>query len=56
MLNCYEKLNAFKDKLPLWCRRLKGRNYSNFPSFEEIVDDSESSSLIPSFCDEIVAH
>jgi len=48
-------LNAFKDKLFLWCRRVKGGNYSNFPSLE-IVDDSESSTLIPSVCEEIVAH
>ncbi|XP_037800341.1 protein ZBED8-like [Penaeus monodon] len=55
MLNCYEKLNAFKDKLYLWCRRVKKGNLSNFPSLER-GDDSESSSLIPSVCGEIVAH
>lgn len=55
-MNCYEKLNAFKDKLYLWCQRVKKGNLSNFPSLEETVDDNESSSLIPSVCGEIVAH
>ena len=54
--NCYEKLNAFKFKLSLWCRRMKRGKYSNFPSPEETFDDNESSSLIPNICEEIVAH
>jgi len=54
-LNCYEKLNALKTKLSLWCQRVKIGNYSNFASLEEIVDDSESSSFIPSVYEEILA-
>jgi len=38
ILNFYEKLNAFKDKLSLWCQGLKRGTYSNFPPLEEIVD------------------
>ena len=49
-----EKLNAFKEKLHLWCRRDKRGNLSNFPSLEEMVDDDES--LIPSVCEEILDH
>jgi len=56
MLNCYDKLNAFKNKLSLWCRRVKRGNYSNFLSLEEIFDDNGPSSLIPSICEELVAH
>ncbi|CAM1323965.1 ZBED8 (predicted) [Pycnogonum litorale] len=54
ILKCCEKLNAFKEKLPLWCRRVKRGNLSNFPTLEEMVDDNES--VIPSVCEEIVAH
>jgi len=35
---------------------MKRRNYSNFRPLEEIVDENESSSLIPSVCEEIVAY
>jgi len=48
ILNCSEKLTAFKDKLPLWCRQAKRGHYSKFSLLEEIVDDNESSNLIPS--------
>ena len=44
---CCERLNAFKEKLHLWCRIKRG-NLSNFPSLEEMVGDDES--LIPSVC------
>ena len=54
ILKCREKLNAFKEKLHIWCRRVKRGNLSNFPSLIEIVDDDES--LIPSVCEEIVDH
>ena len=64
MMNCYEQINAFKDKLYLWCskkekkkeRKKRGGGDYNFPSPEEIVGGNESSSLIPSVCGEIVAH
>jgi len=56
ILNCYEKLNAIKEKLSLWWRQVKRGNYSKFSSIEDIVDSSESSSLIPSVCEEIVAY
>jgi len=36
-LNFYEKLNVFKDKMFLLCRRVKRGNYSLFPSLEEII-------------------
>ena len=49
MLKYCEKLNAFKEKLHLWCRRVKRGNLSNFPSLEEMTDDDES--LIPSVCE-----
>ena len=55
-LNCYKKLDAFNNMLCLWCWRVKRGNVSNFPSLEEIVDDIESSGLIPSVSKEIVAH
>jgi len=35
---------------------VKRGNYFNFLSLEEIVDDNESSSLIPSVCEDIVAY
>jgi len=35
---------------------MKTGNNSNFPSFEEIVGDNESSSLIPGVSEEIVAY
>lgn len=54
ILKCCEKLKAFKEKLHLWCRRVKRGNLSNFPSLEEMVDEDES--LIPSVCEEIVNH
>jgi len=40
-LNCYESLNAFKNKLSLWCQRVKRGNYSNFPAVKEIVENNE---------------
>ena len=56
--NCYKKLHVFKDNLSLclWCRRATRRNYSNFSSLGKIVDDNESSSWIPSVCEEFLAH
>ena len=67
ILKCREKLNAFKEKLHLWCPQVKkGNVYKlkrtistsggklHFPSLEEIVDDDES--LISSVCKEIVDH
>ena len=54
ILKCREKLNAFKEKLYLWWRRVKRSNLSNFSSLEEIVDDDES--LIPYVCEESVDH
>ena len=39
ILKCGEKLNAFKEKLHIWCRRVKRGNLSNFPSLVEMVDD-----------------
>ena len=54
ILKCREKLNAFKEKLHIWCRRVKRGNLSNFPSLVEMVDDDES--LISSVCEEIVHH
>jgi len=56
ILNCYEKLNAFKYKLSLWSRRVKRGSHSNFPTLEEKAYDNESLSLIPSVCEETVAH
>ena len=56
ILNCYEKINAIKEKLSLWWRQVKRGNFSKFSSIEDIVDSSESSSLIPSVCEEIVAY
>ena len=53
-LECHETVNAFKEKLHLWCRRVKRGNLSNFPSLEEMVDDDES--LIPSVREETVDH
>jgi len=38
------------------CWRVKKGNYSNFPSLEEIVDNNESLSVMPSICEKIVAH
>ena len=38
-------LNAFKEKLHLWCRQVKRGNLSNFPSLEEVTDEHKS--LIP---------
>ena len=32
IFNCCEKLNAFEEKLHLWCRRVKRGNLSNFPN------------------------
>ena len=54
ILKCREKLNAFKEKLHIWCRRVKRGNLSNFSSLVEMVDDDES--LILSVCEEIVDH
>ena len=56
MLNCYEKLNAFKEKLRVWSIRVKRGNLSNFPSLEETVVDKESPDLIPCVAAEVVAH
>ena len=42
ILKCCEKLNVFKEKLNLWCRRIKRGNLSNFPSLEEMTDEDES--------------
>ena len=39
ILKCREKLNAFKEKLHLWCPQVKNDNLLHFPSLEEIVDD-----------------
>ena len=55
ILNCYEKLYAFNDKLPLCCRLVKRWNYSIFTGLKKI-DDNQSSNLISSVCKEIVAH
>ena len=52
ILKCREKLNAFKEKLHIWCRRVKKSNLLNFLSLVEMVDDDES--LIPSVCKKIV--
>ena len=54
ILKCCKKLNAFKEKLHIWCRRVKRGNLSNFFSLVEMVDDNES--LIPNVCEEIVDH
>ena len=40
ILKCRE--NAFKEKLHIWCRRVKNGNLLNFPSLVEMVDDDES--------------
>ena len=48
ILKCREKLNAFKEKLHIWCRRVKRGNLSNFSSLVEMVVNDES--LIPSVC------
>jgi len=56
ILNSIRKINALRDKLSLWSRRVKTGNYSKFPSFEEIVDDIESSSSVSSGCEEIMFH
>ena len=54
ILKCYEVLNAFKEKLHLWCRRVKRGNLANFRSLEEVTDEDES--LIPSVREEIMNH
>ena len=54
ILKCREKLNAFKEKLHIWCRRVKRGNLTNFSSLVEMID--EDGSLIPSVCEEIVDH
>ena len=48
------KLNAFEEKLHIWCQLVTRGNLSNFLSLEETVD--EDVSLIPSECEEIVNH
>ena len=53
ILNCYEKLYSFKDKLSLWYRGVNRENCYNFISLGDIVDDNEFSSLIPSVCEEL---
>ena len=45
-------LNAFKEKLLIWCRRIKRGSLSNFPSLEEVTDKDES--LIPNVRVEII--
>ena len=37
ILKCREKLNAFKEKLHIWYRRVKRGNFSNFFPLEEMV-------------------
>ena len=54
ILKCCEKLNAFKEKLFLWRRRVERGNLSNFPSLEKMVDDNGS--IFPTVPEEIVAH
>ena len=53
ILKCREKLN-FKEKLHIWCRRVKRGNLSNFSSLVEMVNKDES--LIPSVCEIILDH
>ena len=53
ILNCYEKANAIHNKLSQWCWRVKRGNYSSFQSLVEIVDDNDSSSLIPNVCEKL---
>ncbi len=53
ILKWCEKLNAFKEKLSLWHRRVKKGNLSNFPSPKKVVDNG---SMIPNVCEEILAH
>ena len=52
ILICCEVLNAFKEKLLLWCRRNKRGSLSNFLSLEEVSDKDES--LIPNVRVEII--
>lgn len=54
ILTCCEKINSFKEKLQLWCRRVRRGNLSNFSSLEEMVDKNEC--LIPSVSNEILDH
>ena len=53
-LKCCEVLNNFKEKLHLWCRRVKRGNLTNFPSLEKVTDEEEF--LITSVCEEIINH
>ena len=54
IIKCCEVLNAFKEKLHLWCWRVKRGNVANFPSLEELTDENEF--LIPSVREEIINH
>ena len=43
---------SFKEKLLLWCRRIKRGSLSNFPSLEEVTHKNES--LITNVREEII--
>ena len=51
---CYEVLKAIKEKLHLWCQRVKKGNVANFSSFAEVTEKDEF--LIPSVREEIMNH
>ena len=50
------KLNAFKHEVPLFAAASEKRELLKFTSLEQILDKNESSSLIPSVCEEVAAH
>ena len=52
ILKSYKLLNAFKEKLHLWCRRVKRDNVAIFQPLLEVTDKDES--LIPSVDEEIL--
>ena len=52
ILKFCEVLNAFKEKLHLWCWRVKRGNVVNVPSLEEVTDEDEF--LVPSVREEIM--
>ena len=54
ILKCYEKLNAFKEKLFLWRRQMERGNISNFLSLEKMVDDNGS--IFHTVREKFVAH
>ena len=54
VIHACEKLSAFKEKLQLWTRRVKQRNFVNFPSLQETL--KKSASLHPDLVSTISEH